>query len=78
MLTPESESPEESSSISRHYFSALYAAQDEIDIRCGWIAQEVGFDRIERAVLGTPTIIDKIRSFGVRILDAAQYIPPIN
>jgi hypothetical protein len=78
MSTAESIPPEEPGDVSRRYFSVLYAAQDEINVRCGWIAQEEGFDRIERAVFGAPTIIDKIRSFGGRLLDAAQHIPPPN
>ncbi len=39
----------------RNHLSALYADQEEIDVRFGYIAEDLRLDKVEAGVLGVPS-----------------------
>ena len=71
-IPPESSQPEEPQPLPR--FSTLFAAQDEIDIRFGYIMDELGLRHIERGFDG-PQIFTKehLARFGNFLLRVMPY-----
>lgn len=57
-----------------HTFSVLRLAQDEIDVRFGWIAEDLELDKLERGVMELPPRPDRLLKVGNVVLSALSAV----
>lgn len=54
----------------------MQADQEEINVRFAWIAQDEKFKKIEQAVTGSPSPLDRLRKVGGIALSYLPHITP--